>query len=78
MNAYAPEDEALPLLDTDTTTQKEDTPVAYSPPEFKFAGANMGAEPVMECSRCGAMLRESNCFLHTHFHELLDRPKVVQ
>lgn len=51
--------------------------MAYSPPEFRFAGMSIGGENIIECSECGALLKEGNAFLHTHWHERLRNMKVT-
>jgi hypothetical protein len=75
MNAYDGDTDDLPLPDMPPAPPKEPT-VAYSAPEYRFAGANMGAEPVMECGQCGALLREGNTFLHSHWHERVQNMSV--
>lgn len=78
-HAYDGDDQPLPVdVDDSQVSEPKDKPMSHSAPEYKFAGTNMASEPVVECSRCGALLKDSNCFLHSHWHALLDRPRIVQ
>ena len=74
MNAYQGDSEDTPLPDMPPAPKEPD--MAYSAPDYRFAGTSMGAESVMECGQCGALLREGNTFLHSHWHERIQNMQV--
>lgn len=57
--------------------QEREEPVAYSAPEYRLAGFTISGENAIECSECGAVLKESSAFLHSHWHERLKNLKVA-
>lgn len=75
-HAYDGDDSPLPFPDECCTPEK-DKPMTYDPPEYRLAGASMATENVIECGKCGALLKEGNAFLHSHWHERMNNPKVT-
>lgn len=76
MTAYVGDDIPLPEMPPLPEKQK-DTPVAYSAPEYRMAGTTIGGENVIECAQCGALMKEGNTFLHTHWHERMNNLRVT-
>lgn len=73
---YDSEDAVLPL-GPDYPAPEHEEPEVFSAPDYRMIGFTIAGENAIECNQCGAVLRESSAFLHTHFHEAVSRPRMV-